>query len=152
MEHGVGYFIKLENEATLYLMGDTILTNEIREFIKKNQPDYIVAPTGKAQFDIGAPLLLTATVQGDFGFWNILDWTALPLEPNQAIKFRIRTASSEANLALAEWYGPSGSVLDPNDWTTNYFGQVYGESPIENLFSINSNQFAQIQVKLEHNG
>lgn len=59
MEHGVGYFIKLENEATLYLMGDTILTNEIREFIKKNQPDYIVAPTGKAQFDIGAPLLLT---------------------------------------------------------------------------------------------
>ena len=59
MEHGVGYFIKLKDEPTIYLMGDTILTNEIREFIKKNQPDYIVAPTGKAQFDIGAPLLLT---------------------------------------------------------------------------------------------
>ena len=58
MEHGVGYFIKLKNEPSLYLMGDTILTNEIREFIIKNQPDYIIAPTGKAQFDIGAPLLL----------------------------------------------------------------------------------------------
>ena len=59
MEHGVGYFIKLENEPSLYLMGDTILTDEIREFICHNQPNYIVAPTGKAQFDIGAPLLLS---------------------------------------------------------------------------------------------
>ncbi len=58
MEHGVGYYIKLENEPSLYLMGDTILTDEIRRFIRDNQPDYIVAPTGKAQFDIGAPLLL----------------------------------------------------------------------------------------------
>ncbi|MDQ9090762.1 MBL fold metallo-hydrolase [Pseudoalteromonas haloplanktis] len=59
MEHGVGYFIKLEDEPTIYLMGDTILTDEIREFIKQNQPNYIVAPTGKAQLDIGAPLLLS---------------------------------------------------------------------------------------------
>lgn len=58
MEHGVGYFIQQNNEPSLYLMGDTILTNEIREFIQQKQPDYIVAPTGKAQFDIGAPLLL----------------------------------------------------------------------------------------------
>lgn len=58
MEHGVGYFIKLKNEPSVYLMGDTILTDEIRTFIRENQPDYIVAPTGKAQFDLGAPLLL----------------------------------------------------------------------------------------------
>jgi L-ascorbate metabolism protein UlaG (beta-lactamase superfamily) len=58
MEHGTGYFIKVPGEPSLYLMGDTILTNEIRIFIRENQPDYIVAPTGKAQFDIGAPLLL----------------------------------------------------------------------------------------------
>lgn len=58
MEHGVGYFIKQSGEPSLYLMGDTILTDEIRKFIIDNQPDYIVAPTGKAQFDIGAPLLL----------------------------------------------------------------------------------------------
>ncbi|WP_158971952.1 MBL fold metallo-hydrolase [Paraglaciecola sp. L3A3] len=61
MEHGVGYYIKLKNEPSLYLMGDTILTDEIRRFIRDNQPDYIVAPTGKAQFDIGAPLLLNET-------------------------------------------------------------------------------------------
>jgi len=58
MEHGTGYFIKLTGEPSIYLMGDTILTDEIRTFVRENQPDYIVAPTGKAQFDIGAPLLL----------------------------------------------------------------------------------------------
>jgi L-ascorbate metabolism protein UlaG (beta-lactamase superfamily) len=59
MEHGVGFFIKLPEEKSVYLVGDTILTDEIREFIKSNQPDYIVAPTGLAKFDIGSPLLLT---------------------------------------------------------------------------------------------
>ncbi|POB15146.1 hypothetical protein [Halobacteriovorax sp. DA5] len=39
-------------------MGDTVLTPRIIEFIKQEQPDYIVAPTGIAQFDIGSPLLL----------------------------------------------------------------------------------------------
>ncbi len=58
MEHGTGYYIKLPNEPSLYLMGDTILTDEIRRFIQLEQPNYIVAPTGKAQFDIGPPLLL----------------------------------------------------------------------------------------------
>ncbi|MFG1481923.1 MBL fold metallo-hydrolase [Halobacteriovorax sp. HFRX-2_2] len=58
LEHGVGYFIKLPNQPSLYLMGDTVLTPRIIEFIKKEQPDYIVAPTGIAQFDIGSPLLL----------------------------------------------------------------------------------------------
>jgi len=58
MEHGTGYFIKMMNEPSLYLMGDTILTDIIREFIYKNQPDFIVAPTGKAQFDIGSSILM----------------------------------------------------------------------------------------------
>lgn len=59
MEHGTGYYIELPNEPSLYIMGDTVLTDVIREFITQEQPDYIVAPTGLAQFDVGAPLLLT---------------------------------------------------------------------------------------------
>lgn len=58
MEHGTGYFIQLPHQPSLYLMGDTVLTDTIRQFIHHAQPDYIVAPTGKAQFDVGAPLLL----------------------------------------------------------------------------------------------
>ncbi|OUR95804.1 hypothetical protein A9Q84_14985 [Halobacteriovorax marinus] len=58
MEHGVGYYITLPKQPSVYLMGDTILTDTIRDFIKEKQPDYIVAPTGVAKFDIGSPLLL----------------------------------------------------------------------------------------------
>lgn len=59
MEHGTGYFLNFPDEPSLYLMGDTVLTDTIRDFVTSHQPDYIVAPTGKAQFDIGAPLLLS---------------------------------------------------------------------------------------------
>lgn len=59
MEHGVGYFIKLPGEKSLYIMGDTILTEEIRRFIKTKQPNIIVAPTGNARFDIGSEILLS---------------------------------------------------------------------------------------------
>lgn len=61
MEHGVGYFITMPEQPSLYLMGDTVMTDVIKAFIKNNQPDYIVAPTGKAQFDLGAPVLLDET-------------------------------------------------------------------------------------------
>lgn len=59
MEHGVGYFIQLPQTPSLYIMGDTILTEEIKQFIQNKRPDYIVAPTGMAKFDLGAPILLT---------------------------------------------------------------------------------------------
>lgn len=58
MEHGVGYFLQLPDHKSLYIMGDTILTDEIRSFIKDKQPHYIVAPTGMAKLDFGSPLLL----------------------------------------------------------------------------------------------
>ena len=58
MEHGTGYFLQLPNEPSVYLMGDTVLTDAIRTFIRAKQPDFIVAPTAKAQFDLGAPILL----------------------------------------------------------------------------------------------
>ena len=59
MEHGVGYFIRLPHTPSLYIMGDTVLTEEIRQFILERQPDYIIAPTGMAQFDIGGAILLS---------------------------------------------------------------------------------------------
>ncbi|MBT0585254.1 MBL fold metallo-hydrolase [Alteromonas oceanisediminis] len=44
MEHGTGYFIQLPKAQSVYLMGDTILTDEIRKFVVEQQPDFIVAP------------------------------------------------------------------------------------------------------------
>lgn len=59
MEHGVGYFVRMPECPSLYIMGDTVLTDEIKKFIQRERPDFIVAPTGMAQFDIGKPILLT---------------------------------------------------------------------------------------------
>lgn len=59
MEHGRGFFIRFPDLPSIYLMGDTVLTPEIEAFIKKNQPDCIVAPAGSARFDFGEEILMT---------------------------------------------------------------------------------------------
>ena len=61
MEHGVGYFIRMPGEPSLLITGDTILTPELRDFMKTHQPDVIVAPAGGAQFDIGDEVIMNAS-------------------------------------------------------------------------------------------
>jgi len=58
MAHGYGYHIKLPNEPTLYLTGDTILTKEIEAFVTRAQPDTIVLPAGGANFDLGGEIIM----------------------------------------------------------------------------------------------
>lgn len=58
MEHGVGYFIQIPNQASLYLSGDTILTQEVCDFVEKNQPDISVIPAGGARFDLGGEIIM----------------------------------------------------------------------------------------------
>lgn len=58
MEHGVGYFIQIPNQASLYLSGDTILTKEVCDFVVKNQPDVSVIPAGGARFDLGGEIIM----------------------------------------------------------------------------------------------
>lgn len=59
MEHGKGYFITFPGQPSLYVMGDTVLTPIIKDFIKNRQPDIIVAPAGAAKFDLGEEILMT---------------------------------------------------------------------------------------------
>lgn len=58
MEHGFGYLIKQANEPSLYITGDTLLTDDVRRCISLQQPDCIVLPAGGAQFDIGGPIIM----------------------------------------------------------------------------------------------
>lgn len=58
MEHGVGYFIEMPGEPTLYLAGDTILTPTVRAFVSQHQPDISVVPAGGARFDIGGDIIM----------------------------------------------------------------------------------------------
>ena len=58
MEHGVGYLIKMPGEPSLYLAGDTILTAEIRDFVRQHQPRVSVVPAGGARFDVGDDIIM----------------------------------------------------------------------------------------------
>lgn len=58
MEHGVGYFIEMPGEPSLYLSGDTILTDTVREFIDRHQPGVALIPAGGARFDIGHEIIM----------------------------------------------------------------------------------------------
>lgn len=60
MEHGVGYVITMPHEPKLYLTGDTILTQDVRNVVQSLSPDVIVAPAGGARFDIGREIIMNA--------------------------------------------------------------------------------------------
>ncbi|MEA9355970.1 MBL fold metallo-hydrolase [Bacteriovorax sp. PP10] len=59
MEHGRGYFIQFPDGPGLYIMGDTVLTSEIKKFVLDKKPDIIIAPAGSARFDIGDEIIMT---------------------------------------------------------------------------------------------
>jgi L-ascorbate metabolism protein UlaG (beta-lactamase superfamily) len=58
MEHGVGYFIEMPGEPSLYLSGDTILTQEVLDFLAQHRPDVSVVPAGGARFDLGHEIIM----------------------------------------------------------------------------------------------
>jgi len=58
MAHGVGFVIKLPNEPSVYIAGDTILTKQVHDCIRDHQPDVTVVPAGGAQFDLGSELIM----------------------------------------------------------------------------------------------
>lgn len=58
MEHGVGYFIELPGEPSLFLSGDTILSDDVRNFLTRVQPQICVIPAGGARFDIGTDIIM----------------------------------------------------------------------------------------------
>ncbi|WP_019140242.1 MBL fold metallo-hydrolase [Noviherbaspirillum massiliense] len=61
MEHGVGYFIEMPGEPSLYLSGDTILTPEVLAFLARHQPDISVVPAGGARFEVGHEIIMGTT-------------------------------------------------------------------------------------------
>jgi L-ascorbate metabolism protein UlaG (beta-lactamase superfamily) len=58
MEHGVGYVIDLPGEPKVYLSGDTVLTDAVRDAIRVHRPDLVIVHAGAAQLDVGQPILM----------------------------------------------------------------------------------------------
>lgn len=66
MEHGVGFFIEMPGEPSLYLSGDTVLTDEVRNFVRRHQPEVCVIPAGGAHFDFGGDIIMGADAVVEF--------------------------------------------------------------------------------------
>lgn len=60
MEHGYGYFIDLPGEPSVYLAGDTILSDEVRLCLTQRNPSVSILPAGGAQLDLGAEIIMNA--------------------------------------------------------------------------------------------
>jgi L-ascorbate metabolism protein UlaG (beta-lactamase superfamily) len=59
MGPGVGYLIELPDEPTIYISGDTVLTEHVRNVLLQRQPDVSVVAAGGASLDISRPILMT---------------------------------------------------------------------------------------------
>jgi L-ascorbate metabolism protein UlaG (beta-lactamase superfamily) len=55
-----GFVLAAAGEPTLYIAGDTIWTDEVREAIDAHDPDVIVVNASGARFDVGDPIVMTA--------------------------------------------------------------------------------------------
>jgi len=58
MVHGHGYYIEQAGEPSLYIAGDTVLTDDVRRCVTQRRPDVSVVPAGGAAFDLGSELIM----------------------------------------------------------------------------------------------
>lgn len=66
MEHGVGYVLRLPGEPTLYLSGDTVLSDAVRTAVRVHRPDVSVIPAGGARMDLGGEIIMGPDEAIDF--------------------------------------------------------------------------------------
>ncbi|TWT32179.1 metal-dependent hydrolase [Posidoniimonas corsicana] len=54
-----GYYLAHPNEPTVYITGDTVLTDTVKSAIERLRPQVIIAPAGTANFGIGKDLMFS---------------------------------------------------------------------------------------------
>ncbi len=58
MANGVGFFIELEGEPSIYISGDTVFTKDVKRALVELKPDITVLAAGGASLDVGKPILM----------------------------------------------------------------------------------------------
>jgi len=66
MRPGSGYFIEPAREKTIYISGDTVMTQTVRHVLNELRPDISVLNAGTPILDFGKPILMTVDEQLDF--------------------------------------------------------------------------------------
>lgn len=54
-----GYFLSAPGEPSVYLVGDAVWGDDVRDAIVRHAPDVVVAPAGAANFGFGADILFS---------------------------------------------------------------------------------------------
>ncbi|MCW7539453.1 MBL fold metallo-hydrolase [Aquabacterium sp. A7-Y] len=60
MAHGHGYVIEQAGEPSLYIAGDTVLTDEVVRCVQERRPAVSIVPAGGAAFDLGGEIIMDA--------------------------------------------------------------------------------------------
>ncbi len=58
-----GFYLSHPDEPSLYLTGDTVLTDDVQEAMDRLRPELIIAPAGAANFGIGSDIIFSAAEQ-----------------------------------------------------------------------------------------
>ncbi len=66
MRPGAGYFIELPGDRSIYISGDTVMTQTVRQILKDLRPDISIVNAGTATLDFGRPILMPLNEQLDF--------------------------------------------------------------------------------------
>jgi L-ascorbate metabolism protein UlaG (beta-lactamase superfamily) len=66
MGPGAGYFIEPAGDKTIYISGDTVMTQTVRHVLKNLRPDISILNAGTATLDFGRPILMPINELLDF--------------------------------------------------------------------------------------
>ena len=58
MVNGAGFYIKLPDEPSIYISGDTVYTNDVKRALTELKPDIACVAAGSASLDVGGPILM----------------------------------------------------------------------------------------------
>ncbi len=58
MANGAGYLLRLPNEPSIYISGDTVYTPNVERALQEFKPDIAVMASGTATLDISKPILM----------------------------------------------------------------------------------------------
>ena len=110
MRPGAGYFIELPEDKSLYISGDTVMTQTVRHILNDLRPDISILNAGTATLDVGRPILMPINEQLDFIRMAPGKVIAVHLE---AFNHCLTTRDILRDIVLKE--GFSGKVVIPQD-------------------------------------
>lgn len=58
MANGAGYFLRIPDEPSTYISGDTVFTPDVERVLRELKPDIAVMAAGTATLDISTPILM----------------------------------------------------------------------------------------------